>query len=710
MNKRFLELEPSNLFGDKAILVSLTGHEEMSRPFEYSLTIDCPNENIKPEDVIGKPLAVRIDRGELPERYIHGYISQLLAGDALYAKDKSVLPARAYRVRLVPWFWFLSKAARCFVYLPEKKEKTIQEVFDKVLERVKSYGHVETWHDAKAAAILKSRKVEHCIQYRETDFNFLSRLLEQYGVYFYFKHEKTKHTLVLSDKPTYPICEESEIDYPADSGTLGQKNDLGCISSWDHSYDFISGKWEQLDYDFLNPSTSLKVNASKHALIPLKNNAGYEVYDNTNDYVKKPDGREESTRRMEEEEVRFSRVLGTSTCVTLAPGHVFKLASHYSCPNEANKSYLITSVNHMAAQPGRMVSSGGGQSYTNQFTCIPNESQFRPARSTPHPNITSVQTAFVVGPAGEEIYTDEHGRVKVQFHWDREGKRDENTCCWVRVSQVHAGPGFGGIDIPRIGEEVLVSFVEGDPDRPVITGRLYNAQSMPPFGLPGEKTRSGMKTKTYKGSGYNELSMDDTPGKEQIRIHGQYNLDTVIEHDETHTIHNNRTKQVDVDEKMTIGKNQTLDVGVNKTVTIGVNHTETVGANQTVQIGANQSTTIGAMKTETVGASSTETVGAAKALTVGAAYAITVGAAMISTVGSNSSEQVGGSSSEAISKKKTVTAGEEISLICGDSKIVMKKDGSILIQGKDIVVKGSGKITAKASGDMVLKGAKIGEN
>jgi len=322
----------------------------------------------------------------------------------------------------------------------------------------------------------------------------------------------------------------------------------------------------------------------------------------------------------------------------------------------------------------------------------------------------SIQTAVVVGPKGEEIYTDEHGRVKVQFHWDREGRHDENTSCWIRVSQSHAGRGFGGIDIPRIGEEVIVSFVEGDPDRPMITGRVYHKESVPPFALPGEKTRSGMKTKTYKGKGFNELSMDDTPGKEQIRIHGQYNMDTVVENDETHTIHNNRTKKVDVDETMTIGNNQKLDVGVNKDVTVGTNHSETVGVNQTVNVGANQSTTVGAnqsntvamMKNETVGIASTESIGAAKTLTIGAAYAVSVGASC--------TEQVGMSSSENVGTTKSINAGDVISIVCGASKFVMKKDGSILIEGKNIVIKATSKITAKASGDMILKAAKIGQN
>ena len=326
--------------------------------------------------------------------------------------------------------------------------------------------------------------------------------------------------------------------------------------------------------------------------------------------------------------------------------------------------------------------------------------QYRPRRQSPQPLISSIQTAVVVGPKGEEIYTDEHGRVKVQFHWDREGKRDENTSCWMRVSQAHAGRGFGGIDIPRVGEEVIVSFIEGDLDRPMITGRVYHKESMPPFALPGEKTRSGIKTQTYKGSGNNEMSMDDTPGKEQIRIHGQYNLDTVIEHDETHTIHNNRTKKVDVDETMTIGNNQKLDVGVNKTVSVGTNHDETIGTNQTVKVGTNQSTTVGSnqsnsvgsMKNETVGMMSNEMVGVAKTTNVGVAYSIIAGAAMNTAVGFVSAEEVGMNKTILVGSSLKITAGSMIEIKCGASKLTMDSGGKVTITGTEFKFSASGAV------------------
>ena len=437
MTKRLLELEPASLFGADAILTHLSGREELSRPFDFMLTIASPNEKIKPEQIIGQPLAVRIDRDDQEPRYIHGYVSSFWAGNTFVAENGKNM-FRMYRVRIVPWLWFMTRAARCFIYHPEKAEKSIQDVLDAVVKRVKEYGHVVPELESGNAKILGKRKVEHCVQYRETDFNFLSRTLERYGIYYYFKFVNNKHTLILSDQLNYPNAPEAEVKYPNSADTnIG----VDIITSWEHAYEFVTGKWEQTDYDFIHPSTDRKVSAQKHSSITLKNNSAYELYDFPGEYVKKDDGETEATVRLEAEETRFNTVIGTSHCKTFSPGYCFKLIEHLNCKDEKGKSYLITSVQHTATQSGPFTSGNQPASYSNSFMCIPKDSQYRPPRTTPQPLLSSVQTAVVVGPPGEEIYTDEYGRVKVQFHWDREGKKDENTSCWLRVCQVHAGKG-----------------------------------------------------------------------------------------------------------------------------------------------------------------------------------------------------------------------------------------------------------------------------
>ncbi|MCC7335897.1 MAG: type VI secretion system tip protein VgrG [Pirellulaceae bacterium] len=647
MAKRLLELIPSGLFGDKAIVTSLSGREEISQPYEFSLTIASPKDKLKPEEIIGQPLAVKIDRGDEEPRFVHGYISHMWAGDFSKTQDDKSAPSRMYRVRLVPWLWFLTRAARCFVYLPEKLEKSIQEVIDEVFKRVESYGHVQTWNEAGAASILKARKVEHCVQYRETDFNFLTRTLEQYGVFYYFRHEQDKHTLILSDQPNYQDAPESKVEFhPAEGGQIA----IDTISSWEHMYEFVPGKYEQTDYDFKQPSTSLKVNAAKHSSIPLSNNSGYEVFDFPGEYEQKDDGEKEVIRRMEEEESRFNLVQGSSFCKSFSPGYTFKLTKHHSCPDEEGKSYLITSITHSATQAGTFSGQGQGDSYSNQFCCMPKESQFRPPRKTPRPYLPSVQTAVVVGPAGEEIYTDEFGRVKVQFHWDREGKRDENTSCWMRVSQVHAGVGFGGIDIPRVGEEVVVSFLEGDLDRPLVTGRLYHKESMPPFGLPASKTISGIKTKTYKGSGYNEMSMDDTPGKEKINVHAQYDMATTVEHDDTQTVHNDRT------------------------ITVNGTHTETIKKLTKITISE--------------GAYEHKVAANTAKYHVEGALTETYNATQVTTVKNNITI-------ETTAGETLIKAANKITLLTGASKLEMLADGSITLEGVNVIVKGGTMATVK---------------
>lgn len=701
MSNRLLELEPRGLFGDDAILTTLDGREEISKPFDFLLTIASPKMTIKPEDVIGKPLAVRINRDEAEPRYIHGYVSNFWAGNSVAPESGGTL-FRMYRVRIVPWLWFMSQASRCFIYLPEKGEKSIQEVLDEILKRVKSYGHVSPDIESGNAKVLAKRNVEHCVQYRETDLNFFSRTLERYGVRYYYKHSNDKHIVVLSDQINYPNAPEAEVRFPI---TADQHDGEDIITSWEHSYEFVSGKWEHTDYDFINPSTNLKSNAQKHGAISLKNNQGYERYDYPGDFVKKDDGKSEAEIRLEAEETQFNTVQGTSLCKTFSPGYCFKLTDHPTCKDEKGKSYLLTSVYHSASQPGPFIETGGGAHYSNSFTCVSRELQYRPQQHAQQPVLSSIQTAMVVGPKGEEIYTDEYGRVKVQFHWDREGKRDENTSCWIRVSQSHAGRGFGGIDIPRVGEEVVVSFLEGDPDRPLITGRVYHKEAMPPFGLPAEKTRSGIKSKTYKGSGYNEMSMDDTAGKEQIRVNAQYNMDTTVGNDQTLKVGNNRTKDIGVDEVMSVGNNQKLKVGVNKTVDVGTDHTETVGANQNIKVGANQavkvganqsvsiaanqSNSVGVAKTETVGMMSNEMVGFMKTTNVGAAYSIISAAAMNTAVGFVSAEEVG--------MTKKIIVGSKLEIIVGASKFVMEAGGKVTIEGTEFLFSASGNVKINGS-------------
>jgi len=449
-------------------------------------------------------------------------------------------------------------------------------------------------------------------------------------------------------------------------------------------------------------------------------------------------------------------------------GHLLSLSRHPR--DDQNAKYLITGTITQMRQASTESASGESE-LRCRFNAIPADQQFRPERRTPKPMAPGPQTAIVTGPSGEEIFTDKYGRIKVQFHWDRRGQRNETSSCWIRVSQPWAGKGWGGVSIPRIGQEVVVDFVEGDPDQPLITGRVYNAEQMPPYALPAAAVISGLKSKTHKGAGYNEMSMDDTAGKEMITIHGQYDMATTIEHDQTSTIHNNRTDTVDVDDSETVGNNQTQTVGVNQTISVGSNRSKTVGANETTSVGASRTETVGAAETITIGAHRTETVNGGETVTINAgqtvtvngvrshtvngaqtttisiAEAHTVGAGRMHTVGAAEAINVGGAQMVSIGGLQRVNVGAlqsigvggphklsaatigqtakgtyktkaggsatieapSITLKAGGSKIVMDSSG-ITISASKITIKASGTVGIKGSGGVAVKGAKIGEN
>ena len=444
----------------------------------------------------------------------------------------------------------------------------IEEVFDRFGFGDFETGLVQGHHPQR----------EYCVQYRESAYDFVSRLTEEEGIFWYFKHENGKHTLVLPDGTVgYFDCPEREVDFPRDAGTRAIEDH---ITSWEHRYEFRTGSWSQADYNFKTPSHNLMTN--EQSIINMPGMRNYEFYDYPGLYPTGDDGRSLTKVRLEEQEAEHDVVQAESLCKTFTPGGKFTIREHLASQEEG-KTKLITTIQHTATEPSPYETGAtSGFEYKNKITCIPDDVVFRPARTTARPIVEGPQTAVIVGPAGEEIYTDEHARVKVQFHWDRVGGYDQSSCCWMRVSQVHAGKGWGAVDLPRVGEEVIVDFLEGNPDRPIISGRVYNAEHMPPFPLDKannatNKTRRGNKTKTYKGSGFNEMSMDDTPGKEQIRMNAQYNMDSAVG--------NNQTLKVGVDRSGNVGNNDALTVGNDSTENVGNNKKLTVGNNQNINVG-----------------------------------------------------------------------------------------------------------------------------
>jgi type VI secretion system secreted protein VgrG len=545
---------------DALLLVGFSGQEEMSRLFSYDLEMLSERGSIAAEEIVGKNVTFCVARSAGPPRVFNGFVSKFSAGPVTRTRKY-----RRYQAEVVPWLWFLTRTTDCRIF----QQKTVPEIIEQIFSDL-------GFRDYAMNLRGQYPQRTYCVQYRESDFNFVSRLMEDEGIFYRFDHQNDKHVLVLADsKSAYPWCEEKNVRYQHAESFHAHEERVG---QWSRQYAFCSGRQAHTDYNFETPRVDLMSNVA--SVVDVPRNKGLELYDYPGEYEDPADGRRLAKIRMEEEEARYDVAQGKSSCRTLTPGTKFCLREH---PDQAEngRGRLITSVRHYAVEPAEYETGPEhGRTefdYYNEFTTVPESVVFRAQRLTRKPLVEGPQTAVVVGPPGEEIYPDQYGRVKVQFPWDREGKRDENSSCWIRVSQTHAGKNWGHMDLPRIGEEVIVDFLEGNPDRPIITGRVYNAENMPPFALPAGKTRRGNTTKTYLGGGYNEMSMDDTAGKEQIRVNAQSNMDT--------NVNNNQTLVVGVDRTAKIGNNDGLKVGNNSTESVGNNKSVTVGNNMNVNVG-----------------------------------------------------------------------------------------------------------------------------
>jgi type VI secretion system secreted protein VgrG len=566
----------TSLGKDVLLLASFEGEEALSRPFTYRLEMLSSNGAIAAKDIVGKSVTWLVRRTGQSSRYFNGLVNCFTAGGAQFRG------LRSYRAEVVPWLWFLSRTADCRIFQNKTAPDVIQQIF-------KDLGYSAYQLNLRGTYV----KRDYCVQYRETDLNFVSRLMEQEGIFYFFRHEDGKHTLVLADqKSAYQDCPEKEVE--------GSKGPLvtGQVTGWEHRYEFRSGKWAQTDYNFETPSTSLMTNT--RTVVQLPGNDKFEVYDYPGVYLKKADGDAATKVRMEEEETSYEVVSGASTCATFTPGGKFKLKT-FSSSAEEGKSYAITAITHFASESSYAPAELKSQDYGNRFECVPDSVTFRPARLARRPTVQGPQTAVVVGKSGEEIYVDKYGRVKVQFFWDREGKKDENSSCWIRVAQGWAGKAWGMVLLPRIGQEVVVDFLEGDPDRPIITGCVYNAEQMPPYDLPDNQTRSVLKSRSSKqgdSKNFNELRFEDKKGSEEVYFHAEKDFNRVVE--------NNDTLKVGFDKKDK--GDQTVEIFNNQSLTVGAGKAQAADGSQTVEVFNSQKVTVGSGKGQAADGSQTLSV------------------------------------------------------------------------------------------------------
>ncbi len=622
---------------DVLLLSAMSGTEALGRMYQYDLHLLSEDHSIAMEDILGQNMTVSMQLPDGGVRYFDGLAAR-------FSQVGTIGSYASYHVTLYPWLWFLTRTSDCRIFQNMTVPDIIKQVF-------RDCGYT----DFEESLSGSYRSWEYCVQYRETDFNFVSRLMEQEGIYFYFLHQDGKHILKMTDSISGhdPIVNPDVIlRQPAETiNTIDQD----FITSWTHSRNVQSGAYVHDDYDFKNPKANLEAKLSN----PFPHSrSDSEIYDYPGEFYNAGDGNNYVRARLEEMQAQYERAFGEGTVHNIYTGGLFNLVE---CPRaDQNHEYIVVGCSYQITN-NEYESSGSSSEmvFKVNIEAMDSKIPYRSARTTPKPMVQGPQTAVVTGPAGEEIWTDEYGRVKVQFHWDRYGKNDENSSCWIRVSNPWAGKKWGAIALPRIGHEVIVDFLEGDPDQPIITGRVYNGDNMPPYALPANQTQSGMKSRSSKGGNdknFNEIRFEDLKGKEEIYIHAEKDQLNEVENNEITEIGNDRTEHVVHDETINIDNDRTETVGNNENITIQNDRTENVTSNEKV----------------------------------------TIGKARMHKIGTNDTLDVG--------DNLYIKAGKSIILETGAAKIDMQSNGDILVSGTNITVKGSGKVTQTAGGPMTIKG------
>jgi type VI secretion system secreted protein VgrG len=478
---------------DKDVLLfhKMRATEEMGRLFEYELDLLSSQGDLDLDEVLGKSMTVTLERADQGVRHFSGLCSRIAQGgrEGRYY---------AYHATLRPWLWFLTRTKNYRIFQEKNVPDILKEIFsqhaaiaDVQDELTESYG---PW--------------TYCVQYNESDFAFVSRLMEHEGIYYYFKHSEGKHTLVLADSySAHASAYDDEIPFIPPEERIRPEREH--VSEWSITRELQPGKYALAAYDFEKPSVDLQVRSHitrSHAL------SAYEVFEYHWDYIDRNDGETYARTRIEEEQAKYERARGATNARGMAPGYLFNLGSHPR--SDQNAEYVVVSAEYQMQAGQYEGRDTAAAEYSCKFTALSTQHPFRAERITPKPIVHGPQTALVVGPSGEDIHTDKFGRIKVHFYWDRYGKRDDSSSCWIRVSQNWGGKGWGGMFIPHVGQEVIVQFEGGDPDLPLVTGRVYNAENMPPVELPGGKTKS-----IIRDHGANEIVMEGDAGGQRITMY-----------------------------------------------------------------------------------------------------------------------------------------------------------------------------------------------
>ncbi|TVR55854.1 MAG: type VI secretion system tip protein VgrG [Puniceicoccaceae bacterium] len=638
---------------DVLIPARFAGVEELGRPFRYDLELVSEDPAVDPDQLLAQNVTLRLQLHDGGTRYFNGVVSRFWQTG--FRDDIA-----HYRAEIVPWFWLLTQAADCRIF----QEKHAVDIVEDIL-RDSGLGD----HELRLSTTYPVR--EFCVQYRESHFDFISRLLEEEGIAYYFKVENGKHTLILADSAgahdPCPDLEEAHWHQP--SKTLG---DAPYVTSWIRRQTFRTTRFAHHDFDFNAPRTSL---LAKSLIQREHANANLEVFDYPGFYSDVSEGERLANVRLQEIQAGHQVFEGTSTIRSFTVGHKFTLSDHPTAAH--NREYLLTRVTHeLVTEFAEGFKADGKEKYLYQASleAIPSDVPFRPARLTPRPFIRGPQTAIVVGPSGEEIHTDVHGRIKVQFPWDRRGAYDDTSSCWIRVAQEWAGKNWGALFLPRIGQEVMVEFLEGDPDRPIITGRLYNGDQKPPYALPDNKTVSTMRSLSSKdGGGYNELRFQDLKGQEMLFLHAEKDHHLKVKNDSVTQIGHDQHEVVEQDSSTEIKNNRNLVVGAEEKHKVAGDRHVTVEGKEAKKVAGTQSLKVDGDVAEEFGGD----------------QSVQISNDLYLKAGSNI----------------VIEAGSNLTLKVGNSFIAIEGGGIKIGTNGDIVLEAKGKLKGEGTGGLELKAA-----
>ncbi|MBY5393436.1 type VI secretion system tip protein TssI/VgrG [Rhizobium leguminosarum] len=687
----------SPLGEDQLLPERVTIEEGISSLFEIKLSARAKKPSVKPEELIGRLMDVSVevqqgDDGGGVRRPFNGLVTELNEGPPI------TRGLRSYSMVLRPQMWLLSRRSDCRIWMDKTSVDIVETLFSE---------HGIPAPDT-SGVITPPPPQHYSVQWNETDLAYLTRRFEEDGLFYWFSHEDGKHKLHVADGARSWLGPSPSAQGEGRVRLAQGSSDRNHINEWSRRYSYVPGQRAGADWNFETPR--MVPGTMTPSLVQMPEATKRELYEYPARISSVAEAERAEKLRMQASEADHDRVFGASTSRILEAGRRFT-PYEVAHPDHAYEEHVVVKAVHTVVDRSYETNSNEPE-YTNTFEAVPSRVAMTPHRETKRPRIEGTQVAIVAGPSGEEIHPDQYGRIKLWFPWDRKAKKDGSDTCWVRVAQNWAGSAWGGQIIPRIGMEVMVAFVDGDPDRPLVTGVVPNPANAVPYTLPANKTKSTFRTQTHKGAGFNEMSFEDENGREEIYMHAQRD----------HRIHveNSRSKRIDNNQAESIGHNKTIEVGNNHHEVIGGNMTLMVGPNilqkgvtaamgvlrssvgdlLTSKLGAftdklgslteatmgdgNMIVGVGKNKSETVMISSSEVVGGAKTIMVGGGYQLTVGGIENKSVLMGAYEEVG--------QNKTIVVGKQFEIVCGKSRITLKEEGIIEIESEKSIVLKSGRI------------------